>query len=43
MEIRERRCPNEELARKYAKMLEIYYSDVEVFNRNGQWFVKYSV
>ena len=37
----ERECPNEEMAKKYATILEVYYNNVEVFERNGFWFVRY--
>jgi hypothetical protein len=37
----ERECPNEEMAKKYATIFEAYYNNVEVFERNGFWFVRY--
>ena len=40
---RERQCPNEEFARKYAYKLEVYYDNVEVYDRNGIWYVSYDI
>ena len=37
----ERECPNEKMAKKYAPIFETYYNNVEVFERNGFWFIKY--
>lgn len=37
----ERECPNKEMAEKYATIFEAYYNNVEVFERNGFWYIKY--
>lgn len=38
---KERRCPNEQFAKDYAKRLSPYYKNILVEERQGKWFVSF--